>query len=205
MKTIIFLVFFSTFSFALTDLGTYGSTHTIKEKNFIDVLDNKAKDLNKTKIRKEFVKSESEFLDPYNLVPTCKKTQKRYFTPTFKVPTDVISRNGKVIARAGQILNTLDVMKKAHMSLHGYMMFINTADMVQVELSYMYKNQGKVFVVNGDMNKYEKTTGIVSYKANKLIIKKFGITCSPSLAVQQGNRLVIYEYNPKDLQKKRDN
>ena len=203
MRTILFLAFFSTFSFALTDLGTYGSTHTIAEENFIDVLNDKAKDLNTTKIREEFVKSESQFLNVQRVVPTCKKTQKRYFTPTFRVPTDVISADGKVIARRGEILNTLEVMKKNNMSLPGYMMFIDAEDIVQVQLSYMYKNQGKVFIVNGDMNRYEKITNIPTSKANKTIVEKFGVTCSPSLVLQQGNKLVIYEYNPKDLKKKK--
>ena len=203
MKIILLPIFiFSTLLFGFTDLGVYGSTHSIKEENFLDTVEKKAKDLNTTKLKQEFQKSERNFLRVKHLLPTCKKTKQRFFIPMFRVPTDVITPDGKVIAREGEMLNTLEVMAKSHVQLNGYYMFIDSEDKIQVQLSYMYHKQGKVFIVNGDMEEYEKLTGVQSYKADKLSIKKFGVQCSPSIITQEGNRLKIYEYDPRDLQKK---
>lgn len=199
IKHTILIVLLGTLSFALVDLGTYRPTADIKEKNFMDTVDEKSKDLNTTLLQEQLIKGEDAFLTVNKIVPTCTKTQKRVYTPTFVVPADIILPDGKVIAKAGEIHNTFEVMRKNHVSIERYMMFIDADDVIQVQLSNLYKNQGYVFITNGSMKKYEEQTKIPTFKADTLSIEKFNIQCSPSLAIQQNNDLVIYEYNPEEL------
>ena len=166
----------------------------------MDSIEKKAKDLNQSKLQEEFHENQKKFLTVKKIVPTCTKTAIREFAPTFRVPTDVIAPDGRVIARAGEVLNTLEVMKRNNMSVKGYMMFIDSTDDIQVQLSYMYQNQGKVFLVNGNMQKYEKYTNIPTFKADAKTVEKFGVKCSPTLLIQNDNTLVLYEYNPKDIE-----
>ena len=201
MKLLISLFIFFSSIYALEELGTYGATHTIKEENFMDVVEEKAKDLNSTLLIEQLKNSKNKYLQVNSLIPTCENTRTREFVPTFVVPADVILPNGKVIARAGTVMNTLDIMKKNHITIDRYMMFIDVDDSVQVQLSYMYKNQGNVFVVNGSIDEYESKTRVPTFKADKQILEKFNVTCSPSLVIQKGNKLVIYEYNPKEIMK----
>lgn len=198
-KSILFFILVSTSMYALQDLGTYGSTHSIKEKNFLDEIEEKSKDLNTSLIEKQFYEAKDKFMQVKKLVPTCKKTQKRLFEPTFVVPADVVMANGKVIAKAGTVMKTLEVMKRNNMTIDKYMMFIDAEDEVQVRLSYMYHKQGFVFVTNGSISEYEDNIKVQAYKADRQNIEKFGIKCSPSLAIQDGSALAIYEYNPEDL------
>lgn len=188
----------------LIDLGTYGSTHSIKEKNFMDLVEEKAKDLNTTLLKQQLKISESIFLKVKKIIPTCKKTQTRDYIPTFIVATDVVLPNGTVIARAGQVMNTLEVMKKNHIKIDKYMIFIDASNDIEVQLSYMYKNQGQVYIINGSIKKYEKYTNILTFKADKNIVERFGVRCSPSLVIQDNDKLVIYEYNPKELVKEEE-
>jgi conjugal transfer pilus assembly protein TraW len=188
--------------FGLEDLGTYGSTNTIKEKNFMDEVEEKAKDINVTLLQEQLIKGEDTFLTVKKIVPTCVKTQRRSFIPTFIVPADIIMPDGKIIARAGEIHNTLEVMKKNNIVIDRYMMFIDSQDEIQVQLSYMYQNQGYVFITNGSIKEYEEKTKISTFKADKISVEKFNIKCSPSLVIQQDNELIIYEYNPRELANK---
>ena len=71
-----------------------------------------------------------------------------------------------------------------------------------MQLSYMYKNQGYVFITNGSIKEYEEKTKISTFKADKISVEKFNIKCSPSLVIQQDNELIIYEYNPRELANK---
>lgn len=198
-KALMLLMASFSLSFALVDLGTHGSTGDIKEKNFMDEVEAKAKDINATLLQEQLTKNEDAFLTVKKIVPVCIKTQKRTFTPTFVVPADIIMPDGKVIARAGEVHNTLEVMKKNHIAIDRYMMFIDSEDETQVQLSNMYKNQGYVFITNGSIKKYEANTKIPTFKADEISIEKFNIKCSPSIVIQQNDELVIYEYAPEEL------
>ncbi|MBW6487547.1 hypothetical protein [Sulfurimonas sp.] len=185
--------------FALEDLGTYGATHSIKEENFINKVEKHAKDLNTSLIQDQFYLSQKEFLNIKKLLPTCTESKKRFFTPTFIVPADIVLPNGKVIARAGEVMNTLDVMKKNNIVINKYMMFIDAEDPIQVQLSYRYKNQGFTYITNGSIEEYEKITTTKAFKADFLTIGKFDAKCVPSIIIQDGNQMAVYEYKPDDL------
>lgn len=186
----------------LIDMGVHGETFSINEVNFMDTVEQKINDINKTKIKKEYIDSSNEFLEISKLVPVCHTTRTREFTPTFVVPTDIKKADGTYLAREGDVLNTLEVMKQQNITLDKYLMFIDVNDELQVQLAYMYKNQGLVYVTNGSLKDFEERTKIASSKADKSILKKFDIKCSPTLTVQDGNTMKIYEYNINDLKKK---
>ena len=193
------VVFISLANAKLVDLGTYGETYVIKEENFMDIIERKSKDLNTTLLQKQIDASSKSFLKVKRVLPSCKKTRIREYVPTFIVPADIKLPNGTYIARAGQQMNTLEVMKRNGITMNRYIMFIDADDDIQVQLAYMYKNQGIAFISNGSMDKFEKMTKMTSYKADRLSIKKFDIKCSPSLTIQDGNKMLIYEYNTEDL------
>lgn len=192
-----FLVLTSLFS--LEDLGTYGATHSIKEENFMDKVERHAKDLNTSLVQEQFHTSQKEFLSVKNLVPTCTESKKRFFTPTFIVPADIVLPNGKIIAKAGEKRKTLEVMKQNNINIDRYMMFIDVEDFIQVQLSYKYKNQGFVFITNGSIEEYEKSSKANAFKADFLSLERFDIKCSPSIVIQENDQLAIYEYKPEDL------
>lgn len=194
-------ILFGSSIYAIQDLGTYGATHSIKEENFMHKVEKLSKDLNTTMLKEQFYSSKDEFLIVDKIVDTCTETKTRKHTPTFIVPIDVILPNGEVIARAGEVKNTLEVMRNNNINIDRYMMFIDASDTLQLQLSYLYKNQGIAFITNGSIAEYEKQTKVSSFKADKTTIEKFNIKCSPSIVVQQGNSLLIYEYNPEDLKK----
>ena len=186
----------------VVDLGTYGATHTIKEENFMDIVEKKSKDLNATLLTKQLKESNKQFLSINHLLPSCKETRKREYVPTFIVPADIKLPNGTYIARAGEELNTLEVMRKSGASMDRYVMFIDADDDIQVQLAFMYKNQGIAFLTNGSLEEFEKRTRMTSFKADMQSIAKFNIECSPSLTIQDGNKMIIYEYSVEDLEKK---
>lgn len=198
---ILFFGIISLISADIVDLGTHGVTHSIKEENFMDIVERKSKDLNTTLLTNQLKESNNQFLSVNHLLPSCTETRKREYTPTFIVPADIKLPNGTYIARAGEELNTLEVMQKSGASMDRYVMFIDADDDIQVQLAFMYKNQGTVFLTNGSLEEFEKRTRMTSYKADMQSIARFNIECSPSLTIQDGNKMIIYEYSVEDLKK----
>lgn len=200
IKVFIYSLIFSSFLQSFEDMGTYGETSIIAERNFMDIVEEKSKDLNTTLLEKQFHEGRKSFMKVKRLLPTCSATRQRKYRPFFIVPADVVLPNGKVLAIAGEKKYTLDVMGEKGMRLDKYMMFIDVDDAIQVQLSYRYKNNGFVFITNGDIKGYEQYTKIQAFKGEKETIAKFGIECSPSFAIQYENELLIYEYNPRELE-----
>lgn len=186
---------------AVEDLGTFGGTHSIREKNFMDEVEQKAKDINKTKLTQEFHKSAQEQYQVNTSISLCTKTTTREFEPTFIVPTDVVMPSGKIIARAGERVNTLELMKKNNITFNKYLIFIDVDNEAHVKLSRFYKDKGVIFTANGNMDKYEQKAKMPSFKADDLILEKFNINCYPSIVKQNGNKLTVYEYKTEELLK----
>ncbi len=89
------------------DLGKYGTTYEIAELDLIEVMKERASKLDGSKITDRMTK---QFWSNYKFTALTPADKDKEFTydPSITVQEDIVTPDGKVIARAGQIFNPLD-------------------------------------------------------------------------------------------------
>ena len=89
------------------DLGKYGTIYEIAELDLIEVMKERAGKLDGSKIRERMTK---QFWTNYKFtaLSPAERDKKLIFDPSISVQEDIVTPDGKVIARAGQTFNPLD-------------------------------------------------------------------------------------------------
>ena len=89
------------------DLGKYGTTYEIAEVDLIEVMKERAGKLDGSKIQERMTK---QFWTNYKFtaLTPAQKDKKLIYDPSITVQEDIVTPDGKVIARAGQTFNPLD-------------------------------------------------------------------------------------------------
>jgi len=201
MKIIImFILIFYSSLFALQDLGQYGKTYSIKEKNFLDIVKKRLSVKKIEKFKSNMISSYKRLMSPHLGMQLCLSTEKRIYTPFYVLKNNIVLPNGKVLYKKGYKFNILKRMKQQGGSFSRYILFIDASSPIQVKLASKYADVADIIVTDGDMIKLYKKYQHV-YIANKTLIKAFNVQCVPSFYVQKGNHFEISEYREKYLQR----
>jgi conjugal transfer pilus assembly protein TraW len=122
-----------------------------------------------------------------------------YFDPTLIIHQDIVGPDGTVFARRGQQVNPLDQVAWSKTWL-----FIDARDPDQVREAKRFLGEtgvaAKVVLVGGS---YRDTAKLleryVYYDQAGAYTRKFGITTVPATVRQEGRRLRIDEFPPREL------
>lgn len=173
------------------DLGTFGKTYPIKEKNFYDYVEESRKDFNKTKITQELEKAKNKAYVVSNGLGACKENSFHLVDLTFTLPKDIMF-NGKLLGKKGQIINPMDFARVVRPI---YILNIDDKD----EINFWQQKRQYYIVLAGEGNiqnfskKYNKQIGKLPQK----MVEKFKIKCTPSVITQSGSFYKVTEYKIK--------
>lgn len=199
-KVLYFFIFLTSVSFALQDIGTYGQTYQIKEKNFLDVVKKQLTIKNIKKYKTNLDASYKKLLTPALGIPLCIETQKRVYAPIYTLKNDIVLPNGKVLYKKGYKFNILKKMREKGGYFRRYIIFIDADSPIQVKLASKYAKEADIIVTDGHMENLYKKYGHV-YLAKKGLVQSFDVQCVPSFYVQKDDHFEIREYREKYLQR----
>lgn len=181
------------------ELGTYGDTWDIRERNLIAVLKDNLKEhfagRSQADIERDMQKkAEDEAMRPPPVagLTTARETHSRLFDPSFTVQRDIADQNGVVFAHKGQVVNPFDVIPVFDETLY----FIDADDDRQIawmKQQVPHTTTSRVILVNGNVRDSADALGSrVYFDQTGNITKKFGITQVPAEVKQApGKKLFL--------------
>ena len=215
-KPVFFLIVLMAFSTSLqaktVDLGTFGATYPIAEKDAIVEMQEAAARVDWNRVLdKDRWKKKAEDFKPKDLVrlPRARKTRAYTVDLTYTLPFNVpkVDRNGKVTGTLypkGYTFNPLD-----YVSYPGILVFINGSDRKQVEWfrgsRYFKDYRTRLLITDGSYYDLEKTMGIPVFYAVRPVVERLKIRAVPSIAWQRGRYMVVKEIGFEKTGKKNNN
>ncbi len=188
------------------DFGINGNIYKIIEKPFLQMIDER---LQKVDMEQERQKMETIARDriqnptPLEAITPATRDNIFFFDPSYILKEDIVLPCGKVLHKAGTIVNPLE-----HMQLNRRLFFVDSREKEQIEwLIIELKNrvtelkevEDKVILVGGSPLKLEEQLrASVYFDQHGALITRFGIKHSPALLEQDGLRLKIKEFKLKE-------
>jgi conjugal transfer pilus assembly protein TraW len=184
------------------DLGTYGETFPITEKNFLDVIKAKLQKMFESgKLadhQKVIAKQAKEQLNRPNPVKGISKTTKpRSFIhdPSITVPYDLKDHKGRVFHVKGTKVNPLDTHEFKYPFL-----FVDGDDAEQVAWAiHQYQaanaaHKPKIILIQGTPIELSKKLNLpIYFDQSGVLVKKFGLTQIPARVSQKAKVFLIEE------------
>lgn len=176
------------------NLGVIGKTFEIKEQNFLTVIQERLKVLEKggnivkhqETIQKKVIEKALNPQATYAVQKTSKPS-KRLFDPTITLESDIKNQEGKILWKKGTKINPLDFV-----SFGEPLIFIDGDDDQQV--SKAFEEKGKIILLKGNpftlMKRHKKQ---VYFDQGGILQKKFSLTHVPCRISQQDKTLLIEE------------
>lgn len=129
-------------------------------------------------------------------VTTTRKERTFYFDPSWRVPRDIATPDGQLIARAGEVVNPLD-----HVPLSNHLLFFDQRDATQVKraVAILKKYQGAVkpiLIAGEPLTLTRAWKRQVYFDQGGTLVRRFGIQQVPALVSQDQKRLRIDEFLP---------
>jgi conjugal transfer pilus assembly protein TraW len=202
MKKILLALLFSLFSeiAVAKDYGIHGKTYDIREKDFLQEIQEKLQEAQKNgklakfqdDVKKQMVGAVNS---PKAVDGITKATVARewFFDPSISRPEDLRDQKGQIFYHANTKVNPLD-----YVSLSKILIFIDGADEAQVHWALaqnkIRKSRAKIILVKGkiiDLMRAKKVR--LYFDQNGILTKKFGITAVPATVEQEGKMLKIRE------------
>lgn len=181
-------------AYAAQDYEVYealGRIYDIEEPNMITLLQEKMREgLKDDPVGK--MREKAQAFTPAKVeLPIAEKSYSYLITPVFTVEQD-LQFEGTVFARKGDTVNTLE-----HLPLVDEYAFVDLSDLNQVDQVRAWRKQNpnlKVFSTtlpaSSEMKRFVQEFGYIS-QVNSLLVERFHIEATPSLAYQVGNQLKI--------------
>jgi conjugal transfer pilus assembly protein TraW len=192
--------FFIVASAQAKDLGTFGETWEIMEKDVIEEIHDK---LTTMEANGELAKHNLEILEKTKksvlhpkAIANIKHTEKPreyLYDPTYRYPEDLKDHMGRIFYKAGSKVNPFD-----HLRLPYELLFFDGADKAQVSWAVARYKQAAIkpllIIVGGEPLTLGKTHDIHFYfDQHGSITQKLGITQVPAIVAQNGKALRIRE------------
>lgn len=181
------------------DLGTWGDLYPINEPDLIGTIKQRLGDMEQSG---ELIKKQEEFKQrvienslrpkPVGGLAIAQENITRFFDPSFVVGKDIADHKGRIFAKKGQRVNSLDSIPFSQT-----LYFIDADDKRQLE---WYRTQRpltvnvKVILVNGDIRHATQALGTrIYFDQDGVLSKKFGLTAVPArvTAAKDGKQLQI--------------
>lgn len=183
-------------------LDALGPTYPIQERDMIEAIKARLESLKRSgrlgELEKEAIARSRRSVEQPRAVAGLTATRMPrtfYFDPSMRVPRDVVTPTGQVLARAGDRINPLD-----HIQLSNHLVFFDQRDPRQVAkasaLIGQYKGAVKPILVGGEPFKLMKAwKRQVFFDQGGTLVRRFGIRQVPALVSQDvaGKRIRIDE------------
>ena len=205
---IIVMLVASTPSAFAVDLGKIGKTFKIEEESFIAMMKRKLLEVDMEAERQKMeniARDRVENPTPVSGITWARTDRTFYFDPTYTLDADAVLPCGKVLHKAGTIVNPLE-----HMDLNRRIFFVDSRDGAQVEwLKEQLNNplpeqkepvEDRVILVGGSVFKLkeqldQRHADIVFFDQHGELTTKFAIKHTPAVAQQEGLKIRIDEIN----------
>lgn len=205
MKILIF-VLASACSFGVMskNLGSMGSTFPIQEPSMLEYIKQKGQELESSGKLATLQQEAEERIREHAIRPTpvsgySKVTIDRtfYVEPIHIVPADITDLDGNIIARAGQKINSLEVMAIKGIKFDKELIFID-GDSIE-QRKWVKKNmtaKTKIILINGNVKESEDYIGApIFFDQYGSISRKYGLSKVPTIITADGFRLAVHEVN----------
>lgn len=182
------------------DLGVHGAVYAIKEKNLLQVIQQKVAALQQSgeveKLAKQFNQSMQQQMDrpkPASGLKRALRSHTWLFDPSTIIPYDLKDAEGHVVIPAGSRINPLDTI-----ALTETLLFYNADDLVQVkwaqQIDKQLKGNDKLILVSGSVFDQAKIFNKpVFFDQEGRLVNRFHISQVPALITQQAKHLKIQE------------
>jgi conjugal transfer pilus assembly protein TraW len=190
----------------MKDLGVFGETFHVIEKNIIEVLQQKMQSEQGQQMLKAFedklkAASKSESVQPKAVERVTLATQHRsyLFDPSIALSHDLSDHEGTRFYNAGTQLNPLD-----HMTLSKRYVFIDGRRPRHVEWAKKLhlEKETMIILVNGNPTDLMKEHSIqLFFDQEGLMVNRFKLSHVPCLVEQEYKKLRITEFTEEELSK----
>lgn len=177
------------------DMGVVGHTYEIKEKNFYDLLAERAP-LAEQRLKELMKKATKEALvvKGFDSITPARQNKSFNIDPTYTLPVDIKNPiTGEVLFAKGYTVNPADYVEFPR----SIVVNLNR----KVEVDYLLKNKNKfevVLVAKGNIGDFMARHKIWVYKLMPEIVERFKISKTPSTIEQDGKMIKITEIALKD-------
>jgi conjugal transfer pilus assembly protein TraW len=198
---VVLLILFLHQKILAENLGVFGETFRIDEPDFIDQIQAKLTELQKSgkletaqnEIQKKIV-STLKHPAPVNGIIHTETPRKFKFDPTIKVTVDLKDHNGKIFAKKGEQFNPLD-----HIQMTKVILFFDGTEESHIKwaLSKQKERTSCIILVKGSPLELQKRFGqSVYFDQYGILVSKLGIKQVPAMALQEKKILTITEEKP---------
>lgn len=177
----------------LHDLGTFGATCPIAEKDAIEEIEEKASQTDWSKhFNKEKMEKAVKDYQPENLVrlPRAGETRSFKVDMTYTLDFDITDHHGQILYPKGFRFNPLD-----YMDFPQTLVVIDTTDEDQVAWlkSSEHVYTATILITDGAFWDLSNSLGRALFYADKQIVERFGLKAVPSIIKQSGRYMEVKE------------
>ena len=182
------------------DLGVIGKTYDIAERDLIEAMKDKLRQMEKTgelaKKQDEYknrVMSGIEHPEPIPGIQATETANTHYYDPSIVTDKDIADATGKILYPRGTRVNPLD-----YIGWNKYLLFVDGRDQKQLDLTKRITAASdrpvKLVLVAGEpLNLMRRWKTQVYYDQGGILTRRFAITQVPAMVRQEGRRLRIDE------------
>ena len=182
------------------DLGVIGKTYDIAERDLIEAMKDKLRQMEKTG---ELAKKQDEYKNrvmsgiehprPIPGIQATETANTHYYDPTIVTDKDIADATGKILYPRGTRVNPLD-----YIGWNKYLLFVDGRDQKQLDLTKRItaasdKPVKLVLVAGEPLNLMRRWKTQVYYDQGGILTRRFAITRVPVMVRQEGRRLRIDE------------
>src|SRR3989338_7409746 len=180
------------------DLGVIGKTYDIAERDLIEVIKDKLRNMEKTG---ELAKRQTEYKNrvmsgiehprPIPGIQATETANTHYYDPSVVTDKDIADATGKILYPRGTRVNPLD-----YIGWNKYLLFVDGRDQKQLDLTKRItaasdKPVKLVLVAGEPLNLMRRWKTQVYYDQGGILTKRFAITRVPVMVRQEGRRVRI--------------
>lgn len=155
-KVFYFLLIFKSL-YAYQDLGTYGELKEIKERDLMDLFNERVNTLDFNKIEAEIRTNIQKSFIIESKIGTCKVSKFRTYEPIIEVTEDVKIPYTDIKIKEKH--TKYNIIKENNLFIPFNIIFIDANDELQIELARYFKkqlgNKLEIYVVKGDIFKFQ--------------------------------------------------
>lgn len=182
------------------DLGVIGKTYDIAERDLIEAMKDKLRQMEKTgelaKKQDEYKNSVMSGIEHPRPIPGIQATETantHYYDPSIVTDKDIADATGKILYPRGTRVNPLD-----YIGWNKYLLFVDGRDQKQLDLTKKITAASdrpvKLVLVAGEpLNLMRKWKKQMYYDQGGILTRRFAITRVPAMVRQEGRRLRIDE------------
>ena len=182
------------------DLGVIGKTYDIAERDLIEAMKDKLRQMEKTG---ELAKKQDEYKNrvmsgiehprPIPGIQATETANTHYYDPSIVTDKDIADATGKILYPRGTRVNPLD-----YIGWNKYLLFVDGRDQKQLDLTKKIPAASdrpvKLVLVAGEpLNLMRKWKKQMYYDQGGILTRRFAITRVPAMVRQEGRRVGIDE------------